>query len=218
MSSGDVAAWMQFLGAMLAIAFAWWQARRDGRVREAEARASAEAERMQRIINYRIAEDLFRIVVRQQFDAAVAIMNDRGSNFFNGDIISYIDATLKKLDDIILALLPNSNCAIDVQQMRHYAYASRAQVVMAGEVHGVAEKSACLKSLLNNLSTHIDYAFIDRGDEGPRVDKDHEIRARWRWRKGINPGGLREAYRIAKLKFPKSGNKRAPSDEAVEAL
>ena len=210
--SGDIAAWAQFFGAMGAIWFAWRQAGKDGRAREAEAKAAIEAEARQCVINYEIAEDLFRTIVRQQFNASRAIMLNRGKIYFDADIVHYVDSTLSMLDSIVSSPLPNNVCAIDVQQMRHYAYISRARIIMARDRYGHISNERCLKLLVVDLSRHLDYAYMGRNEAGPIVDVDKVRHGRWSWSGGVNLETLHQIYSAAKVPFP--GPKNSSSTDA----
>lgn len=180
MDAGDWAGWAQFAGAMLALGVSIWLARRDGQERARQAAEAAQAQKQREFINYKIAEDLFRIVMRHRYNAFLAMINGKAKMFFDGQISHYTDSNLDILDVLVRSPLPSRRAAIDVQMMRDYAFTSRSLISFA-EARYEGREPVALRALLDGLKLHLDYAYLDRTPNGPAVDDEWLARHHGRW-------------------------------------
>lgn len=188
MTAGDWAGWAQFLGAMLAIGFAWTQARQGEKRRILE-------EGRQKVINYEIAEDMFRRISDSVYKAANAVKSGVEKPFFAGDVLSEAKSSLDMLDKLVMSPLPSREAAIDVQMMRILGFHAYSQLARAKAVVSVPE-SGVFGILLAPLSDVQDYAYMERGETGP-LDVCIVQKYR-RWRKAERPdmGIFEEDYAV----------------------
>ncbi|QFR32238.1 hypothetical protein [Ancylobacter sp. TS-1] len=178
--SGDVAAWLQFLGAMGAIWFAWNRASQDGLEREREKAQATKAADRQKLINYQIAEDMHRRCVEVLFLFARNIKLGSPKLFLAGDAISEIDKIIEIIDSILISPLPSRNAAIDTPVMRQHAFAIRNVYGRAVEHISNSKDEEAFAEIAEAIPLLVKYAYTDRNEHGP-VDIDSlKIFKRWR--------------------------------------
>lgn len=173
MDAGDWAGWAQFGGAMLAIGFAWWQAGRDTRLRDRQ-------DEQRQLVNYKIAEDMFRRITDQVHVAAKEVKRGRGIPYFRGNPVASMDETIKIISHLLVSPLPSRNAAIDVQMMHVISLDIREQLILAQRSANEAECRHHLYYLISLWTETKEYAYRERDKDGPKQKEDLKRYRRWR--------------------------------------